>query len=112
MISVQKDGSFISKYDIENTNYTRFGYLIEVPESKTSTLTIRYKLKDKLQKNDSTLQTIVQKQIGLPESHIILRFGLPADYEYKDANFSPLALPDMLEYNSSVDSDKIYYLHF
>lgn len=112
ILSVQKDNSFVSKYDIENTNYTRFGYLVKVPESKTVTLTVRYRLKETLGKTDSTLQTIIQKQIGLPESNLTLRFNLPESYVYKEANFSPLALPDLLEYNSSVDSDKIYYLHF
>lgn len=112
ILSVQKDNSFVSKFDIENTNYTKFGYLIEVPEGKTVTLILKYRLKEKLQGPGSTLQTIIQKQIGLPESNLTLRFGLPENYVYKVANFSPLALTDMLEYNSSVDSDKIYYLHF
>ncbi|MFO0703244.1 MAG: DUF4012 domain-containing protein [Patescibacteria group bacterium] len=112
IISVIKDNSFISKYDLENTNYTKVGYFMNLPETSSSTFKIRFKLSDKFDNNSGMLQVIIQKQIGIPFSPITMTFGLPKSYEISDSNFSPLALQDVFEYNSVIDSDKIYYLNF
>ncbi len=112
ILTLKIDNSIASSYDVENTNYTRVGYFFTVPQSQSTTITLRFRLDGTLPPSGSTLQVIIQKQVGLPQSDLSLRFGLPTNYVYSSANFSPLALQDVLEYNSSVDSDKIYYLNF
>lgn len=112
ILTLKVDNSIASSYDVENTNYTRVGYFLTVPQNQSVNLTLRFRLDGTLPSNGSALQILIQKQVGLPSSDITLRFGLPTNYVYSSANFSPLALQDVLEYNSSVDSDKIYYLNF
>jgi hypothetical protein len=111
ILSLTIDDSITSKYETEESNYTRFAYLLEIPESTKRKLRLVYRLDRKLSRRVSTLQTIIQKQIGLPDSAIQLRFGLRDQHKIISSNFSPLAYGDVFEYNSAIDSDKIYYFN-
>lgn len=112
ILSLKTDNSIVKGYDLENSSYTKLGYLLNIKEGQTLKFIARFRLKEKLEQSNSTFQVIVQKQLGLPQSDLKLTFEIPPNYVYGSSNFSPLAYKDGLEYNSSVDSDKIYYLHF
>lgn len=98
--------------DIEKDKYTRIGLWFEVPEQAKRTVTVSYRANTKLTPSDSQLQLIFQKQIGVPPSGIAVNIELPASYVVQETNFSPLAQEGVVEYNSTIDSDKLYYIHF
>ena len=98
--------------EIEKGKYTRVALFIEIPSKTKVLVSIKYRTLQTIPAKDSQIQVIFQKQIGIPTSEISFKFGLPTDYSVKSTNFSPLAQNQLLEYNSTVDSDKFYYLHF
>lgn len=112
VLTARAGARILSGYEVEKTKYTRFATWVTIPEGESLALTVRFRLPDKIPSTKSTLQVIVQKQLGVAPSDITLRFRIPENFTYTGANFSPLALQDTLEYNSTVDSDKVYYLHF
>ncbi len=110
--SIQIDGNLASNPDIEKDKYTHLGLWIEIPPQGKKKVSIKYRTSQVLPQENSQVQVIFQKQIGMPLTNIAFKFSLPEGYSVQDTNFSPLAQDKMFEYNSTIDSDKFYYLHF
>jgi hypothetical protein len=110
--SIQINGNLASDPDIEQDKYTHLGLWIEIPPQGKKKVSIKYRTSQVLPQENSQVQVIFQKQIGMPLANIAFKFSLPEGYSVQDTNFSPLAQDKMFEYNSTIDSDKFYYLHF
>lgn len=110
--SIQIDGNLASNPDIEKDKYTHLGLWMEIPPQGKKRVSIKYRTSQVLPRENSQVQVIFQKQIGMPLANIAFKFSLPEGYSVQDTNFSPLAQDQMFEYNSTIDSDKFYYLHF
>lgn len=98
--------------DISRDKYTRVGLWISVPPQGSLDVSVKYRPLQTLPSSDSQLQIIFQKQLGLPASSIAFKFAFAPGYMVSDTNFSPLAQGRVVEYNSTIDSDKFYYIHF
>lgn len=110
--SITIDDVLASNVTIEKDKYTHLGLWIEIPPQGRKSVTIKYRTAQVLPPVNSQIQIILQKQIGLPFTNIAFKFSLPEGYTLQDTNFSPLAQDQLFEYNSTIDSDKFYYLHF
>ena len=110
--SIMIDNNFASEPLIEKDKYTHLGLWIEIPPQNKKKVSVKYRTSQALPRKDSQIQLIFQKQIGLPPSNIAFKFSLSEGYIVRDTNYSPLAQDQMFEYNSTIDSDKFYYLHF
>lgn len=110
--SITIDDVLASDVTIEKDKYTHLGLWIEVPPQGKKMVSVTYRTARVLPRTNSQIQIILQKQIGLPFANIAFKFSLPEGYSLQDTNFSPLAQDQMFEYNSTIDSDKFYYLHF
>ena len=106
------DNNLASKPVIEKDKYTRLGLWVEIPAQSKKKVSVKYRTAQTLPRVNSQIQVIFQKQTGLPPANIAFKFSLPEGYTVRDTNFSPLAQDQMFEYNSTIDSDKFYYLHF
>lgn len=110
--SILVDDIIASEPDIEKDKYTRLGLWLTIPPQGKKKIRVKYRTSVPLPRENSQIQIIFQKQIGLPMSDIAFKFSLPQGYTVRDTNFSPLAQDGLFEYNSTIDSDKFYYLHF
>ncbi len=111
-IQIQKivlDSTLESNFDLDRDRFTQVGLLIQVPPRSERKLLVSYRLPTKLSAEKSQLQTVFQKQLGMPISDILMRFDFPDNYQIIDTNTTPLARQVPVEYNSTIDSDKFYY---
>jgi hypothetical protein len=106
------DNNLASEPVIEKDKYTHLGLWIGIPPQSKKKVSVKYRTAQTLPRVNSQIQVIFQKQTGLPPANIAFKFSLPEGYTVRDTNFSPLAQDQMFEYNSTIDSDKFYYLHF
>ena len=98
--------------DVEKDKYTRIGLWFEIPEQSRRKVTVAYRSAQKLTPGDSQIQLIFQKQMGVPSSKLTVKLDIPETFHVRETNFSPLAEEGVVEYNSTIDSDKLYYIHF
>lgn len=110
--SVRVDDTIANDVDISKDKYTHLSLWLEIPPQAKKRVSIKYRTALKLPKENSQIQVIFQKQIGLPSTDIAFKFQFPDGYSPSETNFSPLAQDTMVEYNSTIDSDKFYYIHF
>jgi hypothetical protein len=110
--SIMIDNNLASEPVIEKDKYTHLGLWIGIPPQSKKKVSVKYRTAQTLPRVNSQIQVIFQKQTGLPPANIAFKFSLPEGYTVRDTNFSPLAQDQMFEYNSTIDSDKFYYLHF
>jgi len=110
--SIMIDNTIASNTTIDKDKYTQLGLWLEIPAQGKQKVSVKYRTTQTLPNKNSQIQIIFQKQIGMPMTSVAFKFSLPAGYSLKDTNFSPLAQDKMFGYNSTIDSDKFYYLHF
>lgn len=106
------DGSVLTAFDVDSNQYTQIGMLIEIPARQNRTLQITYTLPNSLSPTNSQLQVILQKQLGISSTDLLLKLEKPTHLGLLDTNTVPLAGSTPFEYNSSIDSDKFYYFTF
>jgi hypothetical protein len=103
------DSTLVSNFDLDRDRFTQIGLLIEIPPRTEKKLLVSYRLATLLSPEKSQLQTLFQKQLGIPSTDIKMRFDFPDRFKVIDTNISPLAGQGTVEYNSTIDSDKFYY---
>ncbi|MEI6326881.1 MAG: DUF4012 domain-containing protein [Candidatus Roizmanbacteria bacterium] len=111
-IQIQKivlDTTLVSNFDLARDRFTEIGLMIEIPPRTEKKLLVSYRLPTPLSSEKSQLQTLFQKQLGIPSTDIRMKFDFPDKFTVIDTNISPLARQLPVEYNSTIDSDKFYY---
>ncbi|MEI7653353.1 MAG: DUF4012 domain-containing protein [bacterium] len=106
------DGNALTTFDVDANQYTQIGMLIDIPARQKRTLQITYTLPNSLSTTNSQLQVIIQKQLGLSSTDMLLKLEKPTSMGLLDTNTVPLAGSTPFEYNSTIDSDKFYYFTF
>jgi len=107
---IKKDGVLIENFDIrEKDDLKNIGFFLEIPAKKTTLVEIIYELDKNLSSDLSTLQLIIQKQIGLPVTDLNLTFILPKNISILNQNFFPLVKNQKIVYNTFLSTDKIFF---
>jgi hypothetical protein len=107
---VTKNGVMIDKYDIANTTHQTVGFYTEIAPQAVAEVIVEYQLNDKLKNGQGVYQLIVQKQIGSSNYDFNVTLSLPKNIYVVNQNFSPLVNGNTIEYNTSIKSDKIFYI--
>jgi len=108
---ITKDEVLINDFNIESKNQLKkVGFFLEIPPQKTTVVEIIYQLNETLPYNQSIIQLIIQKQIGLPNSDLSLTFKLPKNIQIINQNFFPLVKDQKIIYNASLSTDKIFFI--
>ncbi len=110
--TILKDGVLIENIDQKDGQFKLIGFFFEVPAKKTIEIKINYQLKDKIISKNQIYQLIFQKQIGSNNSDLILDFNLPKNITSLNQNFSPLVKNQQILYNTSLSTDKIFFIEF
>mgnify|MGYP001132250705 CR=1 FL=1 len=109
---ITKDGILVENYEEEETNvfFKRIGFFFEIAPNKSSLIKIDYQIPYRIISGRQIYQLIIQKQIGATNSDLILEFNFPDNLALINKNFLPLANEKNIIYNTSLDTDKIFFL--
>ncbi len=111
--SIDVDGTIIEDYDETQSGFFKIiGTLIEVQPSSSSYVNVSYSLKSKAVTGSNTYQVVIQKQIGAFNSDFTFEVYFPDNMYVTDQNFKSLAKNNVVGYNSSLSTDKIFVLQF
>lgn len=109
---IQVNGKVVDTYDLQSDNYARLGFLTTVDPKSSATVEIDYSIEKPLALGSGVYQLIIQKQIGSPNSDFQLQIQLPKHVYVTNKNFSPLVKDNVIDYNTSLSADKIFYIEF
>jgi len=107
---VTKDGVLVEDIDQKNDLFKLIGFFFEVPPKRSVEIKIDYQLEDKIEKNRKIYQLVFQKQIGANNSDLVLDFSLNKNISLVNQNFSPLVKDNQILYNTSLSTDKIFFM--
>ncbi|KKQ02087.1 MAG: hypothetical protein US11_C0001G0046 [Candidatus Roizmanbacteria bacterium GW2011_GWA2_36_23] len=107
---VTKNGVTIDEFIETNNEYKQLGFYFEVEAQKTAEIQIQYQLKTDLSKGKSLFQYVVQKQIGSSSPNFSMEIVLPQNFTIVNQNFSPLVKDNRMLYNTSLSTDKIFFI--
>jgi len=108
---VIKDGVLVDDYEErEEDQFKVVAFFFQLPPQKTSEIKINYRLSAKINKGRNLYQLVVQKQIGSANNDLILEFYLPKNIYVINKNFSSLAKRESLIYNTSLSTDRIFFI--
>ena len=107
---VTKDGVLVKDIDQKNDLFKLIGFFFEVPPKRSVEIKIDYQLEDKIEKNRKIYQLVFQKQIGANNSDLVLDFSLNKNISLVNQNFSPLVKDNQILYNTSLSTDKIFFM--
>lgn len=110
--TITKDGILVDNITQIDNQYKLIGFFFEVSPKKTVEIKINYQLQDKIVNKNQIYQLIFQKQIGSNNSDLILNFNLPENITSLNQNFSPLVKNRQILYNTSLSTDKIFFIEF
>jgi len=100
----------IDEFIETNNEYKQLGFYFEVEAQKTAEIQIQYQLKTDLSKGKSLFQYVVQKQIGSSSPNFSMEIVLPQNFTIVNQNFSPLVKDNRMLYNTSLSTDKIFFI--
>ncbi len=107
---ITKDGTLVENFDESSDQYKKIGTFLEIkPQTKTE-LKITYDMNGELPKGKNLYQLIAQKQIGAANSDFSMRFVLPKNTYSTNQNFSALVNNNQIIYNTSLSTDKIFFM--
>ncbi|MFN4213012.1 MAG: DUF4012 domain-containing protein, partial [Microgenomates group bacterium] len=108
---ITKDGVSLEEFTEQKiAQFKNIGFYFEVPPKKTVEIKIEYQLSQKLEKGRQLYQLIVQKQIGSSNNDLILEINLPKNIYLLNQNFSPLVKDRNIIYNTTLNTDKIFFI--
>ena len=107
---VTKDGVLIEDIDQKDDRFKLVGFYFEVPPKKSVEIKINYELSEEIKDSRAVYQLIFQKQIGANNSDLILDFNLNKNISLINQNFSPLVKDNQILYNTSLSTDKIFFV--
>lgn len=109
---IRMDNKLVEDYDLQGGEYTKIGFLTEVPEGDAKEITVEYTINQSITKGNGVYQLIVQKQIGSSNTDFQLVMELPKNVYVVNKNFSPIVKDKKILYNTSLSADKIFYIEF
>lgn len=112
IIRVVNQGKTLDSYDLQSKDYTKIGFLTQIPPQKSGSVVIEYELLKKIQKGSGIYQLILQKQIGSPNGDFGISIELPKNLYVVNKNFSPVVKGNTIHYNTSLSADKIFFIEF
>ncbi|MBI4008976.1 DUF4012 domain-containing protein, partial [Candidatus Roizmanbacteria bacterium] len=107
---ITKDGVLIEDYVEKNDQYNSVGLYFEVQPKTQSELKINYELDSKITKGKNVFQLIVQKQTGGANSDLSIRLSFPSSIHLLNQNFSALVKNNQIIYNTTLSTDKIFFI--
>lgn len=108
---ISKNGAMIENYLLEEENgFNLIGFYFELQPKKNAEIKIIFENQNPLKKGRNLFQLIFQKQIGALNKDFILNINLPHNIGLLDNNFLPLVKDNQINYNSILNTDKIFYL--
>lgn len=107
---ITKDGVLVEDVDQIDDQYKLIGFLFELAPGKTVEIKVNYQLNKPLKKGRNIYQLIVQKQIGAKNSDLILEYRLNKNISILNQNFSPIVKDNQIVYNTSLSTDKIFFI--
>ncbi|KXK09816.1 MAG: hypothetical protein UZ22_OP11002000980 [Microgenomates bacterium OLB23] len=111
--SIDIDGAVVDEFDETQSGFFKIiGTPIEVDPQKSSSVNVAYSLNTKAQTGANTYQVVIQKQIGAFNSDFSFEIHFPNNMTVTDQNFKSLAKNNVVGYNSSLSTDKIFVLQF
>ncbi len=109
--TITKNGILVDEYDEkDDLQFKQVGFFFEIPPKKKVEIKINYQLEQRLKKGRSIYQLIFQKQIGAPNSDLILEYQLNNSLSIVNQNFSPLVKDKTIIYNTNLTTDKIFFI--
>lgn len=108
-----KNGVLVENGQFEEILEDRFkivGLYFELPPQKSTEIKINYSPGEKIKKGRGIYQLIVQKQIGSNNNDFVLEFYFPKKIFIVNHNFSALAKNDHLIYNTTLSTDRIFFI--
>lgn len=107
---VTKDGVLVEDINQKDERFKLIGFFFEVPPKRSVEIKIDYQLEDKIENNRKMYQLVFQKQIGANNSDLVLDFSLNKNISLVNQNFSPLVKDNQILYNTSLSTDKIFFM--
>jgi len=108
---IKKNGVLIEDFEVnEKNDLKNIGFFLEIPPQKNTSIELVYELTDNLPSDVSTLQLIIQKQIGVPNIDLKLSFSFPKNIVVLNQNFFPLVKNQKMIYNTFLSTDKIFFI--
>lgn len=107
---ITKNGTLIENIDEHNDEVKTVGFYFELKPKEVADIKISYHLTKPLAKGKGLYQLVVQKQIGSPNSDLVLQFRLPTNITLLNQNFAPLVKDNVINYNTILSGDKIFFI--
>lgn len=107
---ITKNGTLVEQYDKNERQHTSVGFLVEIQPQASSEIVIDYELNSVLEKGKGVYQLIVQKQIGSGNYDFSFSLSLGNGVYTVNQNFSPLVKENTIHYNTSIKTDKIFFV--
>lgn len=107
---ITKDGVLIEDIDQIDNQYKLIGFFFELAPGKITEIKINYQLDEPFKKGKNIYQLVVQKQIGAKNSDFILEYQLDKNISILNQNFSPIVKDNQIVYNTSLSTDKIFFI--
>jgi hypothetical protein len=108
--SITKNGTMIDDVEQTDGDFKKVAFPVYLKPHDTANVEIVYRLNESVKKGNGIYQLIVQKQIGLPSHDLSLNITLPDDIHLINQNFSPLVNHNQILYNTSLSTDKVFYV--
>ncbi len=107
---ITKNGTLVEDISQSQSILNTVGFYLEVPPQKTVEIEIRYSLEQRLNNGNQIYQYIIQKQIGSSSNDYTMELILPKNIYILNQNFAPLVKDNRILYNTSLSSDKIFFI--
>ncbi|QQG44627.1 MAG: DUF4012 domain-containing protein [Candidatus Roizmanbacteria bacterium] len=108
--TITKNDTLIEDYDEKDDQYKNVGFYVEIKPQSIINLDIKYQFNENLASGQGAYQLIIQKQIGSPNSDLNLRISFPKNIYMVNQNFSALVKNNNIVYNTTLTSDKIFFM--
>lgn len=90
------------------TRTKNIGFFLNIKPQTSSVINIKYRLNNRLKKGRGIYQLIIQKQIGSSNNDFSLKISLPKNIHLINQNFTPLVKENLIIYNTTLSTDKIF----
>lgn len=106
---VTKNGVKVEEIDQKDDIYKSVGFFFEVKPQETVEIKVNYTLGEVIS-GRQIYQFVVQKQIGAPNSDLVLEFNNASNVYVLNQNFSPVVNDREIVYNTNLSTDKIFLI--
>jgi hypothetical protein len=109
--SITKNGILIEDFEEKNEfQLKKIGFLVEIAPRQTAEIKISYQFKEKINSGKNIYQLVLQKQTGAGNKDFLWEINLASNIAPGNNNFSPLVKDGQIIYNTTVNTDKIFFI--